>query len=357
MALTMSPLVDAAGVRRGLRGIAVDVTEAETLQARASSATHRAHVLEQILDRLRHEVAAPHMMGEALDSTMQALVADGAAVLGLSHGAAPPVLLCRAGGQAGVELASLLACGPGDVETIQAFGAAGGRSVLSCPTSTRFGDRAVLLLWRDATKPAWAAEDLALAGAVTGVIRIILEHESIQRELARQARTDALTGLMNRRAFIDHASRRLDRLEAEGLPTSVLFIDLDGLQRLNDRSGHEVGDDALLLTSALLRRTLRPTDLVARLGADEFACWLDGADTFTAAERAEGLRQTVPQEFGHLNAGEAEGLGMSIGIAMRRPGTDETVEQLLQRAELAMVDVKQNGRGHWRVSNLPAPAA
>ena len=229
---------------------------------------------------------------------------------------------------------------------------ADGRAVLSCPTSTRFGDRAVLLLWRDAAKPAWAAEDAALAGAVTGVIRIILEHELIQREMARQARTDALTGLMNRRAFIDHATRRLDRLEAEGLPTSVLFIDLDGLQRLNDRSGHEVGDDALLLTSALLRRTLRPTDLVARLGADEFACWLDGADTFTAAERAEGLRQTVPHEFGHLNAGEAEGLGMSIGIAMRRPGTDETVEQLLQRAELAMVEVKQNGRGHWRVSHL-----
>ena len=161
-----------------------------------------------------------------------------------------------------------------------------------------------------------------------------------------------MTGLLNRRAFLEEAGRRLDRLEKEELPATLMFIDLDRLKQLNDRAGHEAGDSALLLTSALLRRTFRPTDLIARLGGDEFAIWLDGADAFTAAERAEGLRLATPVEFAHLSGGEAEGVGMSIGIATRQPRMDETLEHLIQRADQAMYEVKRNGRGHWRVSNV-----
>jgi diguanylate cyclase (GGDEF)-like protein len=226
------------------------------------------------------------------------------------------------------------------------------RPVILCPASTRFGEAAMLLVFREPGGRAWDADDVVLAGSVTGLIRIVLEHEAIQRELTRQARTDPLTGLLNRRAFLEEATRRLDRLEAEGLPASLLFIDLDGLKQLNDSAGHEAGDVALTLTSALLRRTFRPTDLIARLGGDEFACWLDGADTLTAAERAESLRLTAPNELAHLTVGQTGGVSMSIGIAMRTAGSDETLEHLLQRADQAMYDVKRNGRGHWRVSNV-----
>ena len=125
---------------------------------------------------------------------------------------------------------------------------------------------------------------------MTGVIRMVLEHEAIQRELARQARTDPLTGLLNRRAFMEEAGRRIDRLDREVIPGTLIFMDLDRLKPLNDRLGHEAGDAALMLTADLLRRTFRPTDLVARLGGDEFALWMDGSDELTAAERAESLR-------------------------------------------------------------------
>jgi diguanylate cyclase (GGDEF)-like protein len=355
MALTSLPLHDEWGQHRGVRGVAVNVTAQERANAETASALRRGQALDRILDQMRQEVMAPRMMRAVLDGAMRALGAQGTAVLDLKPGTTHLVLH-------GVgEDANVLAHDiqrhllEGDEET-RMLVSPDGRQLLISPASTRFGDTAALVAWRTPGSRVWDTDDVILAASVTGVMRIVLEHESIQRELARQARTDALTGLLNRRAFIDEASRRLDRLEAEGSPAALMFIDLDGMKHLNDRSGHEAGDAALMLTSALLRRTFRPTDLVARLGGDEFACWLDGADSFTAAERAEALRLTVPQEFAHLTAGETTGIGMSIGIAMRRPGSDESLDSLLQRADQAMYEVKRNGRGHWRVSNIPRAA-
>ena len=71
-----------------------------------------------------------------------------------------------------------------------------------------------------------------LCGSATGIIRVILEHDAIQREMAFQARTDSLTGLLNRRAFLDEVSRRADRLEREDLPATMMFIDLDHFKAL-----------------------------------------------------------------------------------------------------------------------------
>jgi diguanylate cyclase (GGDEF)-like protein len=95
---------------------------------------------------------------------------------------------------------------------------------------------------------------------------MVLEHEAIQREMAKQARTDPLTGLLNRRAFIEEMARQIDRLDREGLPGKLMFADLDNFKPLNDGLGHEAGDEALRRVAKLLRDTVRPTDLVARLG-------------------------------------------------------------------------------------------
>ena len=104
------------------------------------------------------------------------------------------------------------------------------------------------------------------------------------------------------------------------------------------------------MTAALLRVTVRPSDLVARLGGDEFAVWLDGADHFTAAERAEDLRLNGPRQIAELTEGQVPPMTMSIGIASRMPGSGETLEQLMRRADHAMYQVKRAGRAHWRVA-------
>jgi diguanylate cyclase (GGDEF)-like protein len=187
---------------------------------------------------------------------------------------------------------------------------------------------------------------------------VILDHEAIQREMARQARTDPLTGLLNRRAFLDELARRIERLDREALPGTLIFVDLDHFKALNDEAGHDAGDAALIAAAALLRDTVRPADLVARLGGDEFALWLDGADSYTAAERAESLRLAVPA----LTPAHATvRLGASIGIATRWPhpddagdgegaGLGEGIDSLIHRADQAMYAAKRAGRGRWRVA-------
>jgi diguanylate cyclase (GGDEF)-like protein len=145
----------------------------------------------------------------------------------------------------------------------------------------------------------------------------------------------------------------VDRLEREGLSGTLIYADLDFFKQVNDRFGHEHGDQALRAAAELLRELVRPTDLVARLGGDEFGLWLNGADHMTAAERAEWLRLHAHAKLAEVVPESNPPLSFSIGIATRQAGSGEEIEDVMRRADTAMYQVKQNGRGHWRV----APAA
>ena len=169
--------------------------------------------------------------------------------------------------------------------------------------------------------------------------------------MARQARTDPLTGLLNRRAFLEEMARHIDRLDREEQPGTLMFADLDYFKPVNDRLGHEAGDEVLVRTANILRKAVRPSDLVARLGGDEFALWMDGADHMTAAERAEYLCAEVPRELREIAGDGGPPPTISIGIATREAGSHEPVDSLLRRADHAMYEVKRAGRGHWRVAS------
>ncbi len=362
MMISSQPLLDRYGKQCGVRGSGVDITEQEQRDLAAAAALHRVDVLDHTMNQMRQELMAPHMMLAGLNAIMLALGAAGAILLDLATTSLdePPPLPWPVLQQVGADplpiLADALALLHGQDDAVSVEHTPHGYKLLACPASTRFGERAGLVVWRAAGGPAWTSDDLKLAASVTGLIRMVMEHESIQRELANQARTDPLTGLLNRRAFLDEAGRRIDRLDREALPGTLLFVDLDRMKLLNDRLGHEAGDAALVLVAELLRRTVRPADLVARLGGDEFALWLDGSDELTAAERAEGLRIGCPQALAHLMTGQEREMTLSIGIACRQPAGGEGLESLLQRADQVMYEVKRAGRGHWRVSHAePAP--
>ena len=214
---------------------------------------------------------------------------------------------------------------------------------------TRFGAHDGLALWRSPGSRGWDHEDRLLVEAAASLIRMVLEHEAIQMEMGRQARTDPLTGLLNRRAFLEDMARRIDRLDRDEQPGTLMFVDLDYFKAVNDRLGHEVGDQVLQRLAGMLRRTLRPSDLVARLGGDEFALWMDGADHMTAAERAERLCLEVPRELLEIVGTTGPEPTVSVGIATRAVVSGEAIDSLLRRADLAMYEVKRSGRGHWRV--------
>ncbi len=350
LSFAAAPLVDADGRIAGARGVGHDMSEQERREAEVAGALRRGEVLDHILWRMRKEVLAPRMMQAALDALGHATGSEGIALLDTLGNGIEPGVLHSSGRQAASALTtamSLLESHAGDVSHATA---PDGRLVLTCPTESRFGAAAALVLWREPGSRAWDTDERMLAAATAAIVRVILEHDSIQKEMARQARTDPLTGLLNRRAFMDELARRFDRLEVDGLPGTLLFIDLDNFKALNDSRGHDAGDEALRLIGQMLHSLVRPMDLVARLGGDEFALWLDGADELSAAERAEQLRTTGPQAVAHLSTPGVPPVTMSIGIAARWPGRGEDAEQLLERADQAMYTVKRSGRASWRVA-------
>jgi diguanylate cyclase (GGDEF)-like protein/PAS domain S-box-containing protein len=354
LSFSLTPLHDRDGRPVGVRGVGQDVTEQDGSDAALAGALRRGEVLDQILAGMRQEVMAPRMMLATLEALASAIGAEGAAVFDMLSDGAEPTVLHQTGTPAPQVLnAALLLLDPISEKGRHAV-APDGRKLLVCPCLTRFGEQAALALWRAPSARGWDEDDCAIATSTSGIVRVILEHEAIQREMARQARTDALTGLLNRRAFLDEVARRLDRLDREAIPGTLMFVDLDNFKLLNDANGHDVGDDALRTVASLLRDTVRPFDLVARLGGDEFALWLDGADEFAAAERADRLCRDGPGALAHLTMPDGTALSMSIGITTRWPGRGEDTDTLINRADQVMYEVKRSGRGHWRVSRPDA---
>jgi diguanylate cyclase (GGDEF)-like protein len=350
MAISVAPLRDAAGCVAGARGIGIDLTDCDAQSSQIAGRLRRGEVLDHILSRVGQEAAAEQMMDAALWALTHTLGAEGAAVIARGTDGVPSRILHQRGPGAAATLDTadgLLAGQDGEAADATA---PDGRMVLAIGCHTRFGASAGLVIWRAARARAWDREDTPIATSAASIVRMILEYEAVQQEMAQQARTDPLTGLLNRRAFLETMQRQTTRLDREAAPGTLLFIDLDGFKAVNDSQGHAVGDAVLIRLADMLRRLVRPSDLVARLGGDEFAIWLGGVDQMTAAERAEQLCRTAPAELGGVAPGAFAGLGLSVGIALRSPGSRESIEDLMRRTDMAMYDVKRAGRNHWRVS-------
>jgi diguanylate cyclase (GGDEF)-like protein/PAS domain S-box-containing protein len=371
IAFAAAPLLDSKGRQIGVRGLGIDVTEQDSAEAQMAAMLRRSEVLDHILTIMRNEIATPSVMRAALDALANALGAEGAAVITADEAGADPTITHRAGThQAGPHEAGGDQAGPHQageaikqvLATAARLVAAGsdspvqgatddGRPVLVCACKTRVGAPVGLALWRPQGARGWDLDDRLLAGAATLVLRVVLEQDTLQREIGQQARTDPLTSLFNRRAFLEELPRHLDRLDREADCGTLMYVDLDNFKPVNDQLGHDVGDQVLSLAGHMLRNLVRPTDLVARLGGDEFAVWMNGADHMTAAERAEHLRVNAPRVLAEIAPGLELPLSMSIGIATRPAGSAESIESVMRRADMAMYAVKRGGRGHWRVSH------
>lgn len=160
-------------------------------------------------------------------------------------------------------------------------------------------------------------------------------------ELERLVDSDTLTPLPNRRRFL----RELDRVVQHGkrykTPAFVMFVDLDGLKAINDANGHFSGDAALIHVAEILAANLRTTDVVARIGGDEFGLLLEHLDE--AAARDKAARLTAAVAASPLDIGGTEiALSLSIGFTEVRP--DDSCETVLARADAAMYAIKGQAR-------------
>jgi diguanylate cyclase len=183
----------------------------------------------------------------------------------------------------------------------------------------------------------------AVLGAATLLLVVLRTSLSVRtlraqtRERHQQAVTDPLTGLANRRRLFGALDMFFAQPASDRPELAFLFIDLNGFKRINDAFGHSVGDEVLGQVSARLARTLRPTDLLARVGGDEFAAMLVDAGVQQTAVIAARLSASLDEPF-YLDAVSAD-IGASIGIAMT-PDDASNGEGLLECADAAMYRAK-----------------
>ena len=176
---------------------------------------------------------------------------------------------------------------------------------------------------------------------------------AMQRDLERLATTDALTGALNRRRFLERGAEEFTRSRRYERPLSVVMLDIDHFKKVNDTHGHATGDEAIKMTVRCSKASLRACDIIGRLGGEEFAVVMPETPPVNAFTAAQRVRERIADSSLPLETGGELRLTVSIGLAWMTP-TDRGVEQLLARADAALYRAKNGGRN--RVEMEPSIA-
>ena len=239
-------------------------------------------------------------------------------------------------GDVPVALGTLWAAGPTPTETPPARIVLGRLEDESAPprtfevTLTPLGDS-------EGARSALLLRDVTLREAMRR------ELEKVNADLERLARTDGLTGLANRRHFMEVLEQEVERAQRYQRPLSLVLLDLDHFKRVNDTHGHAAGDEVLKAAALVLRSVCRDVDLAARLGGEELALVLPETDAGGAHTVAERIRHKIEAGVHRSPAGDSFSVTASMGVATIAPDTD-TGEALLQAADVALYRAKDGGR-------------
>lgn len=168
---------------------------------------------------------------------------------------------------------------------------------------------------------------------------------NLEQRILQMANTDPLTGLLNRRAFMDRMTQETDRAHRNETPLSFLLTDIDHFKQVNDTYGHQVGDLVLQCFAKTLTRTVRPYDFLGRYGGEEFVICMPGATEPQTEIAAERLRKEVEEmEIIRPDTSDLIRVTASFGTATCRMRSREPVDALIKRADDALYRAKSQGR-------------
>jgi diguanylate cyclase (GGDEF)-like protein len=311
---------------------------------------------QKLVDRSDRRVAARSAAGMYAAASLVGIfetLADGAAAADL----APPV---------GALLVAGLLLLVGHRLPATAFAPVGTLMIGIAIATNSSGEGELLFMWPTVfaayfSSRAVVAAGIAWVGVVHGVVMFVVLRQpnaldsfvdtlasaavvatvvySLRERLEREARTDSLTGLLNRRAFRERLEAELVRSRRTGEPVALVVVDADHFKTVNDHRGHAAGDAVLARLGDVLREAARGTDAVARIGGEEFAIVLAGTD----AAGADALAARV-----HAALAATGELTVSAGVAETAPGGDADI--LLRRADDALYAAKRAGRNRTAVA-------
>jgi len=176
-------------------------------------------------------------------------------------------------------------------------------------------------------------------------VRDVTERKNMIDELKRLAQTDVLTNINNRRHLLQLGSIELQRAQRYGHPLTVLMLDIDHFKSINDRYGHNAGDESLKSFACACLMALRYTDILGRLGGEEFAVILPETPVESAVDVAERIRATI--ELLRVQSAK-QSIQMTVSIGMTGLlDSDRSIDDLLKRSDQALYDAKSSGRNRF----------
>ena len=196
-------------------------------------------------------------------------------------------------------------------------------------------------VWIETIKSPIYGADGRIIGT-TGISRDVTDRKLAAEKLRELAIMDSLTGLFNRRHFIELSDREFDRASRYGKDLSLMMMDIDHFKAVNDAYGHAVGDEVLRHLAEIFRSGLRSTDVVGRLGGEEFGVLLPETGLPVAVLLAERVRKTVADKPIQTSAGNLV-VTISIGVATTTTEAPK-LESLMQFADTALYKAKEKGR-------------
>jgi diguanylate cyclase (GGDEF)-like protein len=197
-------------------------------------------------------------------------------------------------------------------------------------------------------RAAFNEDDLRLLVSFAATATAAIRNAQLHMEMQRLAITDPLTNLYNRRGIYELGRREIERARRFGRPLTAIMFDLDSFKQVNDRYGHNTGDQVLRTVADRINRNIREVDILGRLGGDEFIIILSETDLFTTTNMAERLRKIIADTPAIVDGGVSIPITISVGIAKATTGTPD-LTSLIHDADQALYAAKQNGRNQVQV--------
>ncbi len=177
--------------------------------------------------------------------------------------------------------------------------------------------------------------------------------QSLIDSLCEMSSRDALTGLVNRRQFELALAREIDRVARSGEPALLLMLDIDHFKRVNDNHGHAAGDQVIRAVGAALAESVRPMDLVARIGGEEFAVILPNCAPAFGQAVAERIRRRVERQHVAISPSQQLAVTISVGGAFAPQWVRSTIRLWTERADLQLYRAKSEGRNRACLEPTP----